>query len=138
MRGWCSGRTVAVVAYGLVLLLGAGCSNRGYDRFVPAETTARQALETALTAWKNGQRPGRIETGPPAIDMVDTKWKAGQKLGKYEILKEEPGVGPRWFSVRLTLQSPAGEQVVRYVVLGKDPLWVYREEDFKRLEGSGM
>jgi hypothetical protein len=45
----------------------------------------------------------------------------------------EPAQGPKVFSVRLTMQKPAGELVVRYYVVGKSPLWVYREDDYKKL-----
>jgi len=131
-------RSRSALGWGFLLLLAAGCGDKGYDRFIPSDSSARKALETALGAWQNGQRPGRIGSGPPAIEVIDAKWKAGQRLGAYQILKEEAGKGPKWFSVRLTLQQPSGEQVVRYVVLGQDPIWVYREDDFKRLSGSGM
>jgi hypothetical protein len=71
---------------------------------------------------------------------VDTVWedslKAGQKLQNFQILKEESGDGPKIFSVRLTLTNPAKEEVVRYFVFGKEPLWVYRETDYKQLSGT--
>jgi hypothetical protein len=124
----------AVLAFcGLVGLLGGCGSDTG--KFVPASGAARSTLEPALAAWQKGDAPGQVAAGPPVIQVVDSKWKAGQKLAKYEILAEEPGGGPRWFSVKLTLQQPAGEQVVKYVVLGNDPLWVYREEDYKKMSG---
>ena len=31
------------------------------------------------------------------------------------------------------MKKPAGDQSVRYVVHGRDPVWVYREEDYKRM-----
>jgi hypothetical protein len=117
------------------LLLAAGCGGGGTAKYVPATATARATLPAARDAWQKGDKPGRVAEGPPAVQVVDSKWGAGQKLARYEILGEEPGDGPRWFSVKLTLQKPAGEQVVKYVVLGNDPLWVYREEDYKKLSG---
>jgi hypothetical protein len=92
-------------------------------------------LETALTAWQNGQAPDEVAAGPPVVRAVDSKWKAGQKLKRFQILSEEGGSGPTFFSVRLTLNSPAKEQTVRYVVVGRDPLWVYREDDYKSSAG---
>jgi hypothetical protein len=72
------------------------------------------------------------------VHVVDSKWQAGQKLARYEIVKDEPGEnGTTFYSVRLTLQSPAKEEVARYVVVGRDPLWVYREEDFTQ-QTKGM
>lgn len=121
---------------GLLLVVGTGCWNKSYDKYIPSDDKARQALEAALSAWRDGKKPGPVEGAPMPVQVVDTKWQAGQKLKDFEILQDEPGDGPRVFSVRLTLQKPAGQKVVvRYVVLGKDPLWVYREDDYKAPAG---
>jgi hypothetical protein len=94
-------------------------------------------LEAALSAWKGGQAHGRVANSAPAIEVLDSKWKAGQRLADYQIVKEEPaaGTGPRWFTVRLTLQKAAAPQEVRYAVVGIDPLWVYSEDEYKKLSG---
>jgi hypothetical protein len=130
---------VLAAGVGLLLACSSGCGwDRGYNRYVPPEEAARQALERALTAWQKGRSPGQVDDGPPAVQVVDSRWQAGQKLNRYEIVKEEPGDnGTTFYSVRLTLQCPAQEQVVRYVVVGRDPLWVYREEDFTQ-QTKGM
>jgi hypothetical protein len=126
----------SLVFGGLLLLAGAGCgSDHGYGRYIPPEQTSRQALEAALTAWQNGKQPGQVADGPPAVEVVDSRWKAGQKLRKFQIVGEEPGDGPKFFKVRLTLKGQAKEQEVRYVVVGRDPLWVYREDDFQTSSG---
>lgn len=126
----------SLVLGGVLLLAAAGCgSDRSYSRYIPPEQTSRQALEAALTAWQNGKPPGQVAGGPPAVEAVDSCWKAGQKLSKFQIVGEEPGDGPTFFKVRLTLKGQAKEQVVRYVVVGRDPLWVYREDDFKTSSG---
>jgi hypothetical protein len=39
----------------------------------------------------------------------------------------------RCFAVRITLDNPAEEQRVRFIVIGVDPLWVFREEDYTML-----
>jgi hypothetical protein len=117
---------------GLLVLGGAGCTSSNTGRYIPSGATARQSLEAALKAWQQGQPPGRIDAVSPPVQAVDCKWQAGQKLDGFEILQEEPGDGPRWFSVRLKLRQPSGEQVVRYVVVGRDPVWIYREDDYKR------
>lgn len=120
------------------LLCAAGCSSKAsFDKFVPAEAKARQALEAALTSWQNGQAaPARITNTKPPIEVLDSKWRSGQKLASFEIVSHEPNQGgPQWFSVKLILKKPATEQVVRYCVLGNDPLWVYREEDYHKTSG---
>src|SRR5262245_41809970 len=101
----------------LAAALPAGCSKRGEEQFIPAEATARQALEVALGAWKGGQaRPGKLSLGKVGVEVVDPAWQAGQKLLNYQITSEEPGNGPRWFTVKLSLDK--GERTVKYVVLG--------------------
>jgi hypothetical protein len=136
MRSGFGRRVGTSLGLGLLLMLAAGCGNNGYDKYVPPEETARDALEAALNSWKNGDRPGKITRGSVDIQVADTRWSAGQKLLGYEIVKEEESSeGPRWFTVKLTLPKPAGEQTVRYVVVGKNPLWVYTEETYKRPAG---
>jgi hypothetical protein len=122
---------------GLLAVVACGCFARGYDKYIPSEDKARQVLEAALNAWKEGKKPGVIEGAPVAAEAVDSRWRAGQKLREYEILSEEPNSGgPRVFSVRLTMDKPSGQSVtVRYFIVGKEPLWVYREDDYKAPAG---
>jgi hypothetical protein len=116
----------------LVLVGGAGCGggNRGDGRYIPAEETARRALETALAAWRDGVPVDGPAHGLPALQVVDTHRRQGQQLRGYDILGAVPAEGGhRRFAVRLLLEDPAEEQKVRFVVLGEDPLWIFRQED---------
>lgn len=121
-----------VVVLLLVCACGSGCGG-GKQSYVPSEGTARQALKTALTAWKNGQPAGAVEGGPAPIQVLDSDWYKGQKLDGFEILGDENAAdGKRWFSVRLDLLKPRGTKTARYLVTGKSPLWIYRQEDYER------
>jgi hypothetical protein len=129
------------ISGGLIVLLAlaceAGCEGRhSHEDFMPAESTARQALEKALAAWKEGKTAKEIDAKGPAINAFDLKWRAGEKLDSYEILstKAEPNK-PTWFTVKLNMKSPRREQTVRYVVIGIDPLSVCREEDYNKMSG---
>jgi hypothetical protein len=113
----------------VVALSAAACQDRGPSRYVPTEETARQALEVALDAWRDG-RPKPWQTPAATVQFVDTHRRPGQRLRRYVILGETPGDSSRCFAVRLTLEGPAEELRVRYVVFGIDPLWVYRHEDY--------
>jgi hypothetical protein len=125
-----------LLAWGLLMVLCAGCTNKGYDKYIPSEDKARQALEAALNAWREGKKPGPVEGAPMPVQVVDSEWLNGKQLQSYEIVSEEPSEGPRVFSVRLTLKRPPTQQAtVRYYVVGKDPLWVYREADYKAPAG---
>jgi hypothetical protein len=123
------------VAAGLALL--AGC-DRGGDtgRYVPNESNARQALETALTKWKDGEpKPGEFTVGKARVQVVDQAWAGGLKLQGFEITGEEGASGgPRVFGVKL--KTAKGEQATKYYVVGIDPLWVYGEADYQKLTGS--
>jgi hypothetical protein len=125
----------AALLCGLLLLGAAGCRSRSYSKYVPSDQTARGALEAALTAWREGRPPGEIPGASPPVQVVDSHWRSGQKLRGYQILEEVPGEGPRVFSVQLTLENGAAEETVRYVIVGKSPLWVYREDDYKAPAG---
>jgi hypothetical protein len=118
----------------LVLACFAGCGGqRGAERYAPAEDTARTALEAVLNAWQNGDPPGSITDVTPAVQVVDTLRRPGQQLQRYEILGPVPAEGHRRFAVRLFLENPHEEQKARFVVIGLDPLWVFRLEDFERM-----
>jgi hypothetical protein len=108
----------------------AGCGRQaGYERFVPAEQAARDALEKALASWQRGEPHGAVAAAP-AVQFVDTHHKPNQRLKAFAVLSLAPGEGPRVFTVRLTLDGPAEEVRARYVVLGIDPMWVMRQEDY--------
>ena len=71
-----------------VCLPGCGGSSGAH---VPTESTARQALEATLSAWKSGQSVETLAALTPAVHAVDSHWQAGRTLASYEILNEEPG-----------------------------------------------
>jgi hypothetical protein len=115
-------------------LTGCGDSSTKHQ---PTASTARAALDSALTAWKSGEKPETLASKSPSVQAVDSHWRLGANLESYEILKEEPGEGDQRFTVRLTEQSPKAKAKptpleVTYVVLGHDPIWVYRDEDYTR------
>jgi hypothetical protein len=130
------GRLAAHLVLALTPVLLAACTSRNASDFIPKEAQSREALNTALTAWKKGENWQKIPAGSSTIEVLDNKWRAGQQLADFQILEAEPaGDGPQWFTVKLVMKKPAGELKVRYVVVGIDPLWVYREEDYKKSSG---
>jgi hypothetical protein len=119
------------VAMSLLACLAAGCSNS--SAYAPSGHDSRQALEAVLTAWQNGKSPGTIETTSPPVHVVDSAWQGGQKLDRYSILSEEDQDGVKRYNVRLSLKDPRGERNATYVVMGREPVWVYREDDYQRM-----
>jgi len=126
-------RWMSIFSLGLLI----GCTKQGGgEKYTPPETTARQALETALARWRDGQaKPAQFPLGKVKVEVVDQAWTDGQKIQSFEIQGEESGgSGPRVFTVKLT--SVKGEQTVKYYVLGIDPLWIYAEPDYRKLSGA--
>jgi len=127
----------SVFCWGLILVFAVGCSHKSLSDYETPDDVVQNALSTTLTAWQNGKPPGKIEGGPRPIQVIDSHWENGDKLKSFEILSEEEPLseGPsRWFSVKLT--SPEGqEETVRYVLVGREAIWVYREDDFARVAG---
>lgn len=118
-----------------LLLLAVGCTDQSDpNRFYPPEDRARRALEVALTGWQQGAPTGLVpgSTGP-AVQLADSHRLPAQRLTGFTILGMAPGDGPRVFTVKLTLENPAAEQRVHFVVIGIDPVWVIRHEDYEMM-----
>jgi hypothetical protein len=112
------------------LFTGCGAS---HARYTPTSGEAKSSLEAALTAWRDGKPYGPIEASPP-VQIADSAWQGGQQLESFQIGGEEDsGDGTKQFAVTIKMKKPPGDQTVRYVVHGRDPVWVYREEDYKRM-----
>jgi hypothetical protein len=121
-------RLVAALA-----LLGplAGCGD-SQARFKPSAGEARSSLEAALNAWRDAKPYGPIDASPP-VRVVDSVWEKGQRLESFQIGEEEDaGEGTTKFSVKLKLKKPPAEQDVHYFLFGRDPVWVYLDDDYKR------
>jgi hypothetical protein len=114
---------------GAVTAIGCG-GTRTPESYVPPEDTARSAVEAVLKAWMDGVPPGRIDTVSPPVEVLDGHRRPGQKLQAYDILGEVVGDGPRCYAVRLTLDDPPEVVKIRYLVLGVNPVLVWREEDY--------
>jgi hypothetical protein len=119
----------------LVALALAGCGERGRkaEEFIPPEDPARLALEASLSAWRAGTPGVQVPDTSPVVNFADTQKEAGRRLLDFAVLGPAPGDSPRCFAVRLTLAGPEEELRTRYVVIGIDPLWVIRHDDFEMI-----
>ncbi|WP_422922909.1 hypothetical protein [Singulisphaera sp. PoT] len=97
---------------------------------VPESAVARQALERALEFWKEGRPTGRVEPTTPRLQVVDAHRKPGQALASYQIVAEAVTPRERTFSVKVVLDNPQEEALVRFLVMGADPILIFRQEDF--------
>ena len=123
--------------WALAASFAAGCGGGGWgsaDLAPPDVRSSTAALVTSLDAWKGDRRASGVLIGSkPSVGVVDSLRTERPLLG-YEI------VGPlmvvekaRPFAVRLDLDSPRETVETRYLILGRDPLWVFRQEDFERM-----
>ncbi len=109
-----------------------GCHDRTVD-FTPSPELAKTALTKALTAWQAGQPAGEIPDSTPAIHVTDNHKQRQRSLEKYRILGETVARSGRTYVVELTLKSPEEKVKTEYIVVGIDPLWVFRREDYELL-----
>lgn len=116
----------------LVLLAAsaAGCQQRTKQDYIPSAERSRECLERALTQWQTGKRDAPGE-GEPKVQLADSVHDQGRKLQRFEILGELPSEDGRRFSVRLALRKPEKEQDVTYVLIGIDPVWIIRLDDYE-------
>jgi hypothetical protein len=120
-----------IAAIPLASLL-TGCSG-SQTRYTPTSNEARASLEAALTAWRDGKPFDEVAAKPP-VHVVDSAWRGGQQLESFQIGDEEDGGdGSKQFVVKLTMKKAKAGQDVRYFVNGRDPVWIFSEEDYKHM-----
>jgi hypothetical protein len=124
---WITGTLVVGTA-----LAGCGESAPDPEGFLPSADVARRALELALNTWQSGGQPNRIQADSLTVQPVDLNWKSGKQLAAFTILQEETHQKPPRFTVRLTWKDNT-EEVVHYVVVGRDPIWLFRQQEFERV-----
>lgn len=111
----------------------AGCGGNSRERYLPAATVARDALVKVLDAWKAGAPYESITISKPAINVFESRWRDGKKLESYQILEEDKHADQPQFKVRLQITGQP-EETTTYLVIGIDPLNVFRDVDYKQTE----
>lgn len=128
----------------LLLIVVSGCNDPthggvGPEAFVPTPELARSALSASLQSWRDGRPRGPVSVNAPAlalrvtVEVSDSYRSPDRPLQAFEILGPVGTSDVRAFAVRLSFDNPREEQVVRYLVVGKNPLWVFRQEDYERI-----
>lgn len=114
------------------ILAQLGCRDRT-TQFTPSVDQAQSALTEALQLWKDGKPAGEIPGSKPAIHVTDNHAQRRRVLESFRILGETPGRSGRTIAVELTLKQPDEVVKTEYIVVGIDPLWVFRREDYELL-----
>jgi hypothetical protein len=133
-RDFLSPRNLRTLAgCGLLAVAVLGCERTPPDesrRYVPEAAPARAALAAVLEGWKAGRVGEKLSAGGRGVEVVDSLRRSGRPLRGFEILGEVATDRARGFAVRLDLDRPEEEQATRYLVIGLEPLWVFRQEDY--------
>jgi hypothetical protein len=101
--------------------------------FVPGWNEARQSLESSLSAWRDESSPSPTPIVARGVQFADKTRKPGQRLLSFQILGQSEIENARQFTVRLNLEGEDSPQLVKYNVLGRDPVWVFRLDDYEML-----
>ncbi len=64
---------------------------------------------------------------------MDKQRGADERLRSFAILTQTDVENVRQFLVRLDIEGKGAPRLVRYNVLGRDPSWVFRLEDFEQI-----
>jgi hypothetical protein len=112
----------------------SGCNTEpksGFERYIPSPEAARTGVNRLMEGWLKGLSPGESGSKRPEIHVVDQTRRPDQHLAHYEILGEVPAENARAFAVRVTYDGADETEVVRYVAVGVDPMWIFRREDYE-------
>lgn len=122
------------IALSSLLSSSCGCQKaRTNADFIPSQSQSLEALTFALDAWKAGKPAGPVPGTSPVVHITDSSRVSSQTLDDYQILGDVPGNAPRCIAVKLKLSHPAEEKRERFVIVGIDPLWIFRHEDYDLL-----
>jgi hypothetical protein len=111
-------------------LTGCGPPAHRAEDYVPPQDAGRAALDAYLQSWLRGETSQQVAGTNPAVMSADTLRNQNRTLTGYSILGPVATEAPLCFAVQLTLGNPAQEVRERYVVVGIDPLWVWRYDDY--------
>ncbi len=105
----------------------------GFERYIPSPEAARTGVNRLMEGWLKGLSPGESGSTRPEVHFVDQTRRADQKLARYEILGEVPVENARAFAVRVTYNGTDEPEILRFVAIGVDPMWIFRREDYDTL-----
>ena len=104
------------LAFGIpvwLLLLVVGCGKSLHDPVDPDQASA--VLQTALTAWKQGEDFDELQHRNPPIYFNEPEWKAGKKLLSFTAGKVAMMGRQARCSVKLSLRDRAGKVTEREI-----------------------
>jgi hypothetical protein len=64
--------------------------------------------------------------------LVDSRWQSGKKLESFQVTEEIAPNPHRAYKVKVQLNKEPEASETTYLVIGIDPLLIYRVEDYER------
>jgi len=128
------GRLRTLACWAVLAANTAGCAARNgaaTPAFMPGWDEARQALVSALSAWRDAPSPLPASFDTRSVQFIDKRRRPDQRLLAFQILGQADVENARQFTVRLNLEGDESPQLVKYNILGRDPVWVFRLEDYE-------
>jgi hypothetical protein len=114
------------------LLLFAGCGPKSVN-LAGTAPDAKKVLSSSLEAWKEGRKPDQLQSGTPAVVMVDGDWAAGKSLKQFDVPGDAVRTGGHWrVAAVLTLGEsgrPDSKKNVAYAVTLDTPISIIRADD---------
>ena len=101
--------------------------------YLPGWDEAKQSLTFALTAWRDAPSPLPESFDSASVMFVDKQRPPGKRLKSFAILGQSEIENARQFTVRLNLEADESPKLVRYNIIGRNPIWVFRLEDYERI-----
>jgi hypothetical protein len=128
-------RLLATLSCCATLAAPTGCVRLDGDpatpAFVPTWAEARRSLDSSLAAWRDGPSPLPDTFDIPGVQFVDKTRKPQQRLSSFQILGQTEIENARQFTVRLIVDGEESPQLVKYNMVGKNPIWVFRLDDYE-------
>jgi hypothetical protein len=100
---------------------------------LPERAVARAAVEKSLGRWRDSLETKTSGPKSEQVVFVDQQRRPEQRLRAFALLGDYEHESCRCFKVRLDLSEPEESKFAVYYVFGRDPMWVYRAEDFERI-----
>ncbi len=141
MNWFLRGRVCFVVLGVALATVFAGCqreSKNPFERYIPSSESARAGVTRVMEGWLEGLSPDASGSAAgPEIHVVDQTRRADQHLVRYEILGEVPAENARAFAVRVMYNGTDEPEILRFIAVGVDPMWIFRREDYEGIWQHG-
>lgn len=119
---------------GLAGAAAVGCARPAdSSRYVPGPSEARAALAAGLDDWRETDPPYPPSRELKGVVFADKQRQPDDRLSSFAIVGESEVENARQFTVRLQIAGQDAPRLVRYNVLGRDPIWVFRLEDYEMI-----